>query len=80
MRDRVFRHAALAFGALEVVLSLPLFHDDLPARQLTTARFLEAQARRGLGARGAAQRLLRSVLERDPSHALAADLIGESKS
>lgn len=60
--------------------SLPtmlLFADDLQARQLTTARFLEAQARLGLGERTAARRLLRVVLKADPSHALAADLMNE---
>ena len=57
--------------------SLPtmlLFDDDLPARQTTTALFLEAQARLGLGQRADARRLLRQVLRRDPSHALAHDL------
>ncbi|HEY8995506.1 MAG TPA: DUF5107 domain-containing protein, partial [Lacunisphaera sp.] len=57
--------------------SLPtmlLFNDDLPARQRTTARFLEAQARLGLGEHSAARSLLRTVLRSDPSHALAADL------
>jgi len=62
--------------------SLPtmlLFDDDLQARQITTARFLEAQARLGLGERAAARRLLNAVLKSDPSHALAADLLGELK-
>jgi tetratricopeptide (TPR) repeat protein len=60
--------------------SLPtmlLFEDDLQARQLTTARFIEAQARLGLGERAVAQRLMRAVLKSDPSHALAADLSSE---
>jgi tetratricopeptide (TPR) repeat protein len=59
--------------------SLPtmlLFDDDLQARQLTTALFLEAQARLGLGQKARATALLRTVLKRDPSHALAADLAG----
>ena len=58
--------------------SLPtmlLFNDDLDARQGTTALFLEAQARLGLGEKAAARRLLRIVLKRDPNHALAADLL-----
>jgi tetratricopeptide (TPR) repeat protein len=58
--------------------SLPtmlLFDDDLPARQLTTALFLEAQARLGLGQKARATALLRTVLKRDPSHALAVDLL-----
>ncbi|MBM3874491.1 MAG: DUF5107 domain-containing protein [Verrucomicrobia bacterium] len=56
--------------------SLPtmlLFSDDLPRRQRTTALFLEAQARFGLGERPVARRLLRQVLTRDPGHAPAAD-------
>ncbi|MFT3783846.1 MAG: DUF5107 domain-containing protein [Nibricoccus sp.] len=58
--------------------SLPtmlLFEDDLKVRQQTTALFLEAQARLGLGQTKAAQKLLRTVLQRDPSHALAADFL-----
>jgi tetratricopeptide (TPR) repeat protein len=58
--------------------SLPtmlLFDDDLESRQQTTARFLEAQARWGLGQFATARRLLRSVRRRDPNHALAADLL-----
>lgn len=58
--------------------SLPtmlLFSDDLAARQRTSAFFLEAQARLGLGQRAAARRLLRTVLTRDPAHAPAADLL-----
>lgn len=58
--------------------SLPtmlLFDDDLQARQLTTALFLEAQARLGLGQKARAAALLRTVLKRDPAHALAADLL-----
>jgi len=60
--------------------SLPtmlLFDDDLPARRITTALVLEAQARLGLGQRTAAQRLLARILRRDPSHALAADLAAD---
>jgi tetratricopeptide (TPR) repeat protein len=58
--------------------SLPtmlLFTDDLAARQRTTALFLEAQARLGLGQTTAAHRLLRHVLRRDPAHAAAQDLL-----
>jgi tetratricopeptide (TPR) repeat protein len=60
--------------------SLPtmlLFDDDMQQRQATTARFLQAQARLGLGQKAAAQRLLSAVLKREPSHAPAADLISE---
>jgi tetratricopeptide (TPR) repeat protein len=61
--------------------SLPtmlLFDDDLQARQLTTALFLEAQARLGLGQKARAVALLRTVLQRDPAHAIAADLAGSA--
>ncbi|HTQ39492.1 MAG TPA: DUF5107 domain-containing protein [Pirellulales bacterium] len=60
--------------------SLPtmlLFDDDLDFRQKTTALFLEAQARLGLGKLKKAKSLLASVLRRDPNHALAADLLAE---
>jgi tetratricopeptide (TPR) repeat protein len=59
--------------------SLPtmlLFNDDLQSRQQTTAMFLEAQARLGLGQINEAMKLLREVLRRDPNHALAADMLG----
>jgi tetratricopeptide (TPR) repeat protein len=58
--------------------SLPtmlLFDDDLNERQQTTTLFLQAQARLGLGEKAKARRLLKKVLARDPSHALAADLL-----
>ena len=55
--------------------SMLLFEDDLDARQQTTALFLQAQARLGLGQKAAAKRLLDQVLKRDPSHASAADLL-----
>ena len=58
--------------------SLPtmlLFDDDLRFRQETTALFLQAQAQLGLGRTTHGRRLLRTVLERDPNHALAADLL-----
>lgn len=58
--------------------SLPtmlLFDDDLTERARTAARFLEAQARHGLGQRAAARRLLKTVLRHDPAHALARDLL-----
>jgi tetratricopeptide (TPR) repeat protein len=57
--------------------SLPtmlIFDDDLQYRQETTALFLHAQAELGLGRRARAQVLLKAVLKRDPSHALAVDL------
>jgi tetratricopeptide (TPR) repeat protein len=58
--------------------SLPtmlLFDDDLRARQTTTARLLEGQALLGLGRSTEGRVLLRQVLKREPSHALAADLL-----
>jgi len=57
--------------------SLPtmlLFEDDLQKRQQTTASFLMAQARLGLGRKTEARKLLARVLKVDPNHALAADL------
>ena len=57
--------------------SLPtmlLFEDDLQFRQETTALFLEAQARLGLGQGTHAKRLLQEVLRRDLNHPFAADL------
>ena len=56
--------------------SLPtmlLFDDDLQERQATSAMFLAAQAKLGLGLRAEGRKLLREVLRRDPSHAFAAD-------
>jgi hypothetical protein len=58
--------------------SLPtmlLFDDDLQFRQATTALFLEAQARLGLGQKSRANKLLANVLKRDPNHAMAGDFI-----
>lgn len=58
--------------------SLPtmlLFDDDLQARQVIAAKVMQAQALIGLGHDAKAQGLLREVLERDPSHALARDLL-----
>jgi len=58
--------------------SMLLFQDDLQQRQKTRASFLSAQALLGLGQRKPAGALLRRILERDPSHALAFDLIAET--
>ena len=63
--------------------SLPtmlLFDDDLQFRQETTALFLQAQAQLGLGRKARARSLLRTVLNRDPNHTLAADFLGELES
>ena len=58
--------------------SLPamlLFDDDPQFRQETTALFLQAQAQLGLGRKMRARALLRRVLQHDPNHPLAADLL-----
>jgi tetratricopeptide (TPR) repeat protein len=68
--------ATLEFFATSLPTML-IFDDDLQARQRTRALFLEAQARLGLGQTAAARQLLRTVLHRDPSHALTADLLAE---
>jgi tetratricopeptide (TPR) repeat protein len=63
--------------------SLPdmlLFNDDLQARQVTSARFMQAVAEAGLNHKAAALKLLKDVLKRDPAHAAAADFIGELSS
>ncbi len=57
--------------------SLPtmlLFDDDLQFRQETAALFLQAQAQLGLGQKAQVKKLLQQILQRDPNHALAADL------
>jgi tetratricopeptide (TPR) repeat protein len=58
--------------------SLPtmlLFDDDLQKSQHLTARFLEAQARLGLGQQKKAKIILADILAENPNHALASDLI-----
>jgi tetratricopeptide (TPR) repeat protein len=63
--------------------SLPtmlLFDDDLQFRQETTALFLQAQAQLGLGKKSVAKKLLQTVLQRDPNHALAADFLRDMQS
>ena len=60
--------------------SLPtmlLFDEDLSFRQETTALFLQAQARLGLGEEARGISLLEQVLHRDPNHAMARDLQAE---
>jgi tetratricopeptide (TPR) repeat protein len=69
-------HAKIDYFATSLPTML-LFDDDLQARQKTTALFLQAQARLGLGQKAQARKLLTTVLQRDPNHALAADLHGE---
>ena len=58
--------------------SLPamlLFDEDLARRQTITARFLEGQARIGLGEEAEGLRLLEEVLAMDNTHAGAIDLL-----
>jgi tetratricopeptide (TPR) repeat protein len=58
--------------------SLPamlLFDEDLAQRQTITTRFLEAQARLGLGEEAAGLRLLEEVLAMDNAHTGAIDLL-----
>jgi tetratricopeptide (TPR) repeat protein len=58
--------------------SLPamlLFDEDLQQRQTITARFLEAQARLGLGEERAGLSMLEQVREMDSSHTGAIDLL-----
>ena len=60
--------------------SLPamlLFEDDLKARNLVTAKFLQAQARLGLGQVAQARLDLRKVLALDCNHGRTADLLAE---
>ncbi|MGH7944836.1 MAG: tetratricopeptide repeat protein, partial [Opitutaceae bacterium] len=59
--------------------SLParLLFDNLQRRQETTALLIEAQARIGLGGKARAKALLQTVLKRDPSRALARDLLAD---
>ena len=62
--------------------SLPamlLFDEDLARRQTMTARFLEAQARLGLGDEAEGHRLLEEVLAMDNSHPGAIDLLRFNK-
>lgn len=60
--------------------SLPtmlLFDEDIQLRQETQALFIQAQASLGLGKRKRSRLLLEKVLQREPSHGLAADLLAE---
>lgn len=57
--------------------ALLLFPPDAQAVQVTTARFLQAQSAWGRGDRHRARELLIDVLQRDPNHARAADLLSE---
>lgn len=59
--------------------SLPtmlLFDDDLQKAQVLAARFMEAQARFGLGQRKKAKAMLTDILAENPNHGLASDFTG----
>ncbi len=83
LRELVVYAQALAKTKAKIdyfATSLPtmlLFDDDIQFRQETTAKFLQAQAHLGLGTKAKARSLLHQVLQRDPNHALAADLLNE---
>ncbi|HEV2331389.1 MAG TPA: DUF5107 domain-containing protein [Verrucomicrobiae bacterium] len=75
---RTLRRAAAKIEYFATSLpTMLLFDDDLQFRQETTSLFLEGQALLGLGEQGQAGALLRRVLDRDPNHAAAADLLVE---
>ncbi|MDD5727865.1 MAG: DUF5107 domain-containing protein [Victivallales bacterium] len=59
--------------------SLPtrLLFGDMQRQQETTALLIEAQAELGLGNTKSAEKLLKTVLTRDPARALARDLLAE---
>jgi hypothetical protein len=54
-----------------------LFNDNLQFRQETTALFLQSQAQLGLGKKAKAKSMLQAVLQRDPNHAPAIDLLSK---
>lgn len=58
--------------------ALLLFDEDLQARQIITATFLEAQAHHCLGRRSRAAALARRVIAADPAHGPAADFLAFS--
>jgi Tfp pilus assembly protein PilF len=64
----------LVTGGAGYIGGVLLFADDLQGRQETTALFMLAQAELGLGNTAEASALVEEVLDRDPNHALAADL------
>ena len=60
--------------------SLPamlLFNEDPVRRNMIQARFLQAQAKTGLGKSAEGVALVQGVLQLDPNHGLAADLLEE---
>jgi tetratricopeptide (TPR) repeat protein len=75
-RDLQKKKAKIDYFATSLPAML-LFDDDLQLRQETTALFLQAQAQLGLGQKAKARSLLRTVLRRDPNHAMAADFLSD---
>jgi len=75
--DLANRPAKIDYFATSLPTML-LFDDDLQRRQRIHATLLEAQARLGLGEENAAVALLRDVLNQDPSHAMAAQLLAST--
>jgi tetratricopeptide (TPR) repeat protein len=73
-RDLQKKQAKIDYFATSLPAML-LFDDDLRLRQETAALFLQAQAQLGLDRKTIAERLLRTVLRRDPNHAMAADFL-----
>jgi tetratricopeptide (TPR) repeat protein len=62
--------------------SLPamlLFEDDIQFRQETEGLLLQAQAHLGLGKNALVRKLFSNVLERDPNHALARELLSRAR-
>jgi tetratricopeptide (TPR) repeat protein len=71
-----FTQARIDYFATSLPAML-LFNDDLVKRKTITAVFLEAQAAIALGSLRRGERLLHQVLQLDPSHANASDLLAE---
>jgi len=75
--DLANRPAKIDYFATSLPTML-LFDDDLQRRLRIHARLLEAQARLALGEENLAVALLRDVLNQDPSHAMAAQLLAST--
>jgi tetratricopeptide (TPR) repeat protein len=73
-RDKHKTTARIDYFATSLPTML-LFEDDLQFRSKTTALFFQAQAALGLDSSAAAAAGVRRVLERDPNHPYAADLV-----
>jgi len=75
-KELAVRKAAIDYFATSLP-SMLLFHDDVRKREKTRASFLRAQALVGLGRSKQAEPLLRRILQREPDHPLATDLVRE---